>query len=56
MGSPAGSRKDLQDTLDFAATHNVRPNVTCIPLEGAEKALRQMHQGRMRGRTVLTID
>ena len=55
MGSPAGSRKDLRDVLDFAATHNIRPTVTCMPLEDAGKALKEMHEGRIRGRAVLVM-
>jgi len=56
MGSPAGSRKDLRDTLEFAATHDVRPKVTRVPLEGAEEALTEMHAGQVHGRTVLVMD
>jgi D-arabinose 1-dehydrogenase-like Zn-dependent alcohol dehydrogenase len=56
MGSPAGSWKDLRDLLEFAATHSVRPSVTCMPLEEAEKALKQMHEGKIYGRIVLTMD
>lgn len=56
MGSPAGSRKDLQDTLEFAATHDVRPKVTRMPLEDAGKALTEMHEGRVHGRIVLVMD
>lgn len=55
MGSPAGSRKDLRDVLEFAAAHNVRPTVTRIPLEDAGKALKEMHEGRIRGRAVLVM-
>jgi alcohol dehydrogenase, propanol-preferring len=53
MGSPVGSRKDLRDVLEFAATHGVRPKVTRIPLEDVGKALTQMHEGRVHGRTVI---
>jgi len=56
MGPPPGSRKDLRDTLEFAATHDVRPKVTRVPLEEAEKALTEMHAGQMHGRTVLVMD
>jgi propanol-preferring alcohol dehydrogenase len=56
MGSPAGSRKDLRDILDFVATHEIRPKVTRIPLEDAGKALSEMHEGRVHGRTVLVMD
>lgn len=56
MGSPAGSRKDLQDTLEFAATNDLRPKVTRMPLEDAEKALTEMHECRTHGRSVLVMD
>ena len=56
MGSPAGSRKDLRDTLDLAATHGVRARVTTMPLEHAGKALKQMHDGSVHGRLVLTME
>jgi D-arabinose 1-dehydrogenase-like Zn-dependent alcohol dehydrogenase len=55
MGSPAGSRKDLRDVLEFAATHNLRPNVTRVPLEDAGRALKEMHEGKIRGRAVLVM-
>lgn len=56
MGSPAGSRQDLRDTLEFAATHGIHPQVTRFPLEGAGDALAQMHASQVRGRAVLTMD
>jgi propanol-preferring alcohol dehydrogenase len=56
MGSPAGSRKDLRDTLDLAATHGVRGRVTPIPLDDAPKALKQMREGNIHGRAVLVMD
>jgi alcohol dehydrogenase len=56
MGSPAGSRKDLRDTLHLAATHGLRPRVTSMPLDDAEKALKKMHQGSIHGRAVLVMD
>jgi D-arabinose 1-dehydrogenase-like Zn-dependent alcohol dehydrogenase len=55
MGSPAGSRKDLRDVLEFAAAYNIRPIVTRVPLEDAEKALREMHERKVRGRAVLVM-
>jgi alcohol dehydrogenase, propanol-preferring len=56
MGSPAGSRKDLRDTLAFAADHGVRPRVTRFPLERANEALRAMNERALRGRAVLVMD
>ncbi len=55
MGSPAGSRKDLRDVLEFSAAHNIRPTVTHMPLEDAGKALTEMHKGKIRGRAVLVM-
>jgi propanol-preferring alcohol dehydrogenase len=52
MGSPAGSRKDIRDVLEFAATHNIRPNVTKMRLEDAGKALTEMHERRVHGQAV----
>jgi D-arabinose 1-dehydrogenase-like Zn-dependent alcohol dehydrogenase len=56
MGSPAGSRSDLRDVLILAATHGLHPKVTPMPLDDAQEALKQMHEGRVRGRIVLTMD
>jgi PIN domain nuclease of toxin-antitoxin system len=56
MGSPAGSRKDLRDTWEFAAAHGVRPRVTRMPLEAAGEALALMHDRRVRGRIVLMTE
>src|SRR5262245_24834927 len=55
MGSPAGSRKDLRDVLDLAATHGVHPKVTSMPLDAAEEALKRMQKGKVRGRIVLAM-
>ncbi len=56
MGSPSGSRKDARDALEFAAIHNVRPRITLRPLEDAGDVLNEMHEGRLRGRVVLTME
>ena len=56
IGSPAGSRKELRDCVDFAAHHGIRPKVRTLPLEDAGKALSAMQDGHMFGRTVLVMD
>ncbi len=56
IGSPSGSRKDIRDALQFAATHDVRPNITKRPLEDAADVLNEMHERRLRGRVVLTTE
>jgi len=53
MGSPAGSRKDLRDTLAFAAAHGVRPRVTRVSLQDITNVFGEMDKGHMRGRTVV---
>ncbi|HEX8258900.1 MAG TPA: zinc-binding dehydrogenase, partial [Rubrobacteraceae bacterium] len=55
IGSPSGSRKDIRDALQFAATHDVRPQITKRPLEDAADVLNEMHERRLRGRVVLTM-
>lgn len=56
MGSPSGSRKDIRDALELAVTHGVRPSITHRPLEDASDVLNDMHEGRLRGRVVLTME
>ena len=56
MGSPAGSRQDLHDTLHLAAAHSLRAKVTPMPLDDAAKALKQMYEGNIHGRVVLVMD
>jgi len=53
MGSPAGGRKELRDTLDFSAHQNVVPEVTTYPLEKAADVFDALRNGTMRGRAVL---
>ena len=55
MGSPAGSRKELQDTLAFAAAHGVRPRVNQVPLQDLPSVFGEMDKGHMRGRTVVVM-
>jgi propanol-preferring alcohol dehydrogenase len=55
MGSPAGSRKDLHDTLAFAAAHGIRPRVRPVPLDQLATVLTEMADGHMRGRTVVVM-
>ena len=56
MGSPAGSRRELRETLDFAAAHGIRPRTTRLPLGKAPEGLEGMHAENVRGRTVLMMD
>ena len=56
MGSPAGSRKDLADTLAFAAEHGIRPRTRRVPLDRLDAALTEMGSGHMDGRTVVVME
>ena len=56
MGSPAGSRKELREALQFAARHGVRPHLTRFPFAAAADALAQMRDNQLRGRAVLMLE
>jgi propanol-preferring alcohol dehydrogenase len=56
MGSPSGSRKELRETLDLAATHGIRAKTKCVPLETAGEALAELGATHPAGRIVLVMD
>jgi D-arabinose 1-dehydrogenase-like Zn-dependent alcohol dehydrogenase len=56
MGSPSGSRKELRATLDFAAAHGIRCQLTCFPLVRAGEALAELEAARPAGRIVLVME
>lgn len=56
IGSPAGSRKDLRDCLEFSARHGIRPMVETYPLEKTAEVFRRIEEDRVRFRAVLTPD
>jgi propanol-preferring alcohol dehydrogenase len=53
LGSPAGSRQELVETLRFAAENEIRPRVQRFPLERAADAFDAMSTGRLACRAVL---
>lgn len=55
MGSPSGSIKDMRETLEVAARHNVRPMIETHPLDDAQLALDRVRDGKPRFRAVLTM-
>ena len=55
MGWPAGTAKDSEDTLRFAAANGVRPMIETFPLERAADAYQSMMTGRVRFRSVLKM-
>jgi D-arabinose 1-dehydrogenase-like Zn-dependent alcohol dehydrogenase len=53
LGSPAGSRDELKETVDFAAEHGIRARIKTFPLERAAEAFDAMSTGRLACRAVL---
>jgi len=54
-GSGGGSRKDMQETLQFAAEGKVAADVTTRPFESVNEALDELRRGDVHGRIVLNI-
>ncbi len=50
-----GGRRDILDTLDFAAARGVRPRVQSWPLEDVNQAIRQLRKGRVHYRAVMHV-
>jgi D-arabinose 1-dehydrogenase-like Zn-dependent alcohol dehydrogenase len=55
QGWPSGHAKDSEDTLQFCARFGVRPMIETFPLERVAEAYDRMMTGRVRFRSVLTI-
>ncbi|MGI5451975.1 alcohol dehydrogenase [Streptomyces sp. CA-249302] len=53
-GHPSGTAQDVQDTLEFAALHGIRPMTESVPLDQADAAYQKMLAGAARFRMVLT--
>jgi propanol-preferring alcohol dehydrogenase len=54
-GSIVGTRKDLQEAIDFAAEGKVKANVTAAKLEDVNEVFDKMKKGQIEGRMVLQI-
>jgi hypothetical protein len=53
-GHPGGTAMDVEDTLNFAALHRIRPTVEELPLESAAEGYERMLANQARSRVVLT--
>lgn len=53
LGSPAGSRAELRQTLRLAAEHGIRPRVQTYPLGEVAAAFTAVERGEIAGRAVL---
>lgn len=54
-GSIVGTRKDLQEAIEFAAQGKVRTNIETQPLDSINDVFDRMESGKINGRVVLTI-
>jgi propanol-preferring alcohol dehydrogenase len=54
-GSIVGTRKDLAEALDLAATGKVRPHIHRAPLDDINRVLADLKAGRVDGRVVLDL-
>lgn len=54
-GSIVGTRKDMQEAIQFAVDGKVKANVTAAKLEDINEVLDQMKKGKIDGRIVLEI-
>ncbi|KXZ49021.1 hypothetical protein GPECTOR_23g11 [Gonium pectorale] len=56
VGSIVGGRADMQEMLNFAAVHDVKPLVELWPLSKVNEAMQHVADGKARYRVVLTSD
>ncbi|MGV0761720.1 zinc-dependent alcohol dehydrogenase [Tistrella mobilis] len=54
-GSNVGTRRDLQEAVDFALRGHVRAEVTPLPFARIDEALARLRRGEVTGRLVLTM-
>ncbi|QPQ25850.1 MULTISPECIES: alcohol dehydrogenase AdhP [Lonsdalea] len=54
-GSIVGTRKDLQESLDFASKGKVKANIAVEPLENINDIFARMHAGKIEGRIVIDL-
>jgi propanol-preferring alcohol dehydrogenase len=55
-GSIVGTRKDLQEAIEFAAQGKVRTNIEVQPLEKINEVFERMETGQINGRVVLSLE
>ncbi|MGW5101503.1 alcohol dehydrogenase [Streptomyces sp. NPDC004100] len=52
-GHPSGTSQEVQDTMNFAVLHGIRPMTEVVPLADVESAYQKMLAGKARFRMVL---
>lgn len=56
VGSMIGDKDSMQEMLEFAARHNVRPWIEKMPMSDANAAIKHMMEGRPRYRIVMETE
>ncbi|KAF9286770.1 hypothetical protein BGZ68_002572 [Mortierella alpina] len=56
VGSMIGDKDSMQEMLEFAAKHNVRPWIEKMPMSDANAAIKHMMEGRPRYRIVMETE
>jgi alcohol dehydrogenase, propanol-preferring len=54
-GSILGTRKDLQESLQFAAEGKVKPTIETQPLEAVNDVFDRLRSGKVNGRVVIVF-
>ncbi|XP_024639222.1 probable mannitol dehydrogenase [Medicago truncatula] len=54
-GSGMGGMKETQEMIDFAAKHNVQPDIEVIPMDYVNTAMERVHKSDVKYRFVIDI-
>ena len=55
-GSAAGGLKETQEMIDFAAKHNIRPEIEVISMNYVNIAMERLAKGDVKYRFVIDIE
>lgn len=54
-GSGIGGIKETQEMIDFAAKHNIVPDVEIIPIDYVNTAMERLHKSDVKYRFVIDV-
>ena len=54
-GNGGGGLKETQEMIDFAAKHNVKPEIEVIPIDYVNKAMKRLLRADVKYRFVIDI-
>ena len=55
VGSCVGGMNETQEMIDFAAKHNITPDIEVVPMNYVNTALERLSKGDVRYRFVIDI-